>query len=216
MKNYLLSIRCALKRWSPPPGSSNVQTDTLSVKRNAGRILWSHLKRLSWYYDQEINIYWGFIYVAMEMNLLTQYIFLASKHWSYDGTKNIFEPIPPGGQHVPNYQFGSQPGRASLAFLEECLRHYCNFSLLYNILSSDAARATRVCPWALWVYFNPIVWIKFFFSTSPSSVPSHKLSQSEDFLGRIFEILVFAPWFRKQVVVFVHFCLLGSPGLDQD
>ena len=118
-----------------------------------------------------------------------------------------------------NYKFGSQSVRASLAFLEECLRHCCNFYLLCNILSSNAARAARVCPWALWVYFNAIVWIKFFFSTPPSSVPSHKLSQSEDFLGRIFEILVFAPWFRKQVVVlhiFVHFCLLGCPGLDQD
>ena len=110
------------------------------------------------------------------MNLLTQYIFLASKHRSYDGTKNIFEPIPPGGQHVPNYQFGCQPGRASLAFLEEGLRHYCNFCLLCNILSSDAARAARVCPWGLWVYFNSIVWIKFFFSTPPASVSARRFS----------------------------------------
>ena len=96
--------------------------------------LWNRMQEEG-YYDQEINRYWGFINVAKQMNLLTQYIFLASKHWSYDGLETFLNPLLWGvnTQQVPNYQFGSQSGRASLVFLEECLRHCCNFYLLCNI-----------------------------------------------------------------------------------
>ena len=155
-----------------PWRDDHLHPDLPTYKRTP--FLWNRMQEEG-YYDQEINRYWGFINDAKQMNLLTQYIFLASKHWSYDGLEKFLNPLLWGvnTQQVPNYQFGIW---ASLVFLEECLRHCCNFYLLCNILSSNAARAARVCPWALWVYFNAIVWIKFFFSTPPASVPSQKLS----------------------------------------